>query len=119
MDNNYVSKPFWIGPQPQPVRLPPLPFNPAKQKWTLTLLPELWLTLLHRAEDHVSRRGGGESVQTRTGTVRLNDKEGLGAAVVRAVEDGTSGQTEGHAVLLAGGTDNCKSHSAGKSITSR
>ena len=74
---------------------------------TLTLLPELWLSLLHRAEDHVTRGGGGETVETSTGAVGLNHEEGLGAAVVRTVKDGTGGQTKGHAELLAGGTNNC------------
>lgn len=84
----------------------------------LTLLPELWLSLLNRAEDHVSRRGSGQAVKTSTGAVGLDDEEGLGAAVVSAVEDGTGGQTEGHAVLVARGTDNCESHSARKFMTS-
>ena len=74
---------------------------------TLTLLPELWLSLLHRAEDHVTRGGGGETVETSTGAVGLNHEEGLGAAVVRTVKDGTGGQTKGHAIFVARGTDDC------------
>ena len=72
---------------------------------TLTLLPELWLSLLNRAENHVTRGGVGETVETGTGAVGLNHEEGLGAAVVRTVKDGTGGQTEGHAELLARGTN--------------
>ena len=45
-----------------------------------------------------------ETVEVGAGAVRLNNEEGLGAAVVRAVEDGTSGETHGHPELVARGT---------------
>ena len=53
----------------------------------------------------------------RARAVRLDNEERLGAAVVRAVEDGTGGETEGHPVFLARGTDDCRSYPNGQSIT--
>ena len=79
--------------------------RPRKEEITRTLLPELWLSLLDRAKDHVAGSGSGQTVKTRSSAVRLDDEERLGAAVVRAVEHGARGQTEGHAVLVTGGTD--------------
>ena len=66
-----------------------------------TLLPQLWLPLLHGPNDHVAYTGIGESVQTRTETVGLDDVERACAAVVGAVDDGTRRETERDSVLVA------------------
>ncbi len=67
------------------------------------LLPELRLALLHGREHHVAHTGVGETIQARTEAVGLDEVEVLRAAVVRAVDDGADGQTEGDAEFGAGG----------------
>ena len=94
-------------PLPLPrLQLPSAPGPTATvQNTRLTLLPQLWLSLLHRAKNHVASGRSGQTVQAGTSAIGLNDEEGLGTAVVCTVKDGTGRQTEGHAELVTGGTD--------------
>ena len=84
-----------------------IPGDRAKKR---TLLPQLRLSLLHGRNNHIANTSIRETVEVGAGAVRLNNEEGLGAAVVRAVEDGTSGQTHGHPELVARGTRTCSAH---------
>lgn len=68
-----------------------------------TLLTQLRLALLHGCDHHVADTGVGETVQARTGAVRLDEKERLCAAVVRAVQHGASGKTHREAEFCARG----------------
>ena len=43
----------------------------------------------------------------RSESERLDDEEGLGAAVVSTVQDCANGQTEGHAEFVAGSSCAC------------
>jgi hypothetical protein len=66
-----------------------------------TLLAEVSTALLDGADDEVTDRGSGEAVLDTRETLDGDDEEGLGASVVSAVEDGTSGETGGDAELAA------------------
>lgn len=78
-------------------------------KVPLTLLPEFGLPLLHGRDDHVADTSVGETVEVGASAVRLDHVEGLGAAVVGTVEDGSGGETHSHPKLVAGGTCACSS----------
>ena len=95
-------------PSLHPSPLPSRP-NQTATKAVLTLLPQLRLSLLHGRDNHVTNTSVRETVQVGARPVRLNDIQRLGAAVVRAVEDCTSGETHGHPELVARGTRACSS----------
>ena len=73
-----------------------------------TLLTKFWFSLLHRRHDHVTDTSIGKTVQVRAKAKGLDDIKGLCAAVVCTVEDGTDGQTEGKAELVARAPCACK-----------
>jgi hypothetical protein len=68
----------------------------------LTLLSQFGLTLLDRADKHVTTTSGRESVKTTLNVADSNDVQVLGARVISAVHNSTNGETEGHTVLCAG-----------------
>ena len=74
-----------------------------------TLLPQLRLSLLDRRNNHVTNTSSGKTVQASTSAVRFDKEEGLRAAVVSAVEDGSRWETHGHTELVARGTGGWKS----------
>lgn len=55
-----------------------------------TLLSQLWLSLLDRSHDHVTRTGGRQSVQSSTDTLDGDDVEVSRARVVGAGHDRTT-----------------------------
>jgi len=73
-----------------------------------TLLSQLGLSLLHRRNNHITNTSVGQPVEVRSESKRLNNEEGLGAAVVSAVQDCTDWQTKGHAEFVAGSSCACK-----------
>ena len=77
-----------------------------------TLLPQLGLTLLDGRDDHVANTSVRQPVEVRAEAVRLDDEQRLRAAVVRAVQHGADGQTEGEAELRSRGTGRCGSGAA-------
>ena len=81
----------------------------SEEKNELTLLPQLGLSLLHGCDEHVANTGIGKSVKMRAETVRLDNEERLGAAVVRTIHHGARRQTECKAKLVAGGSRACTS----------
>ena len=91
---------------PHPAPLPSQPSQTAT-KTLLTLLPQLGLSLLHGRDNHVTNTSVRETVQVGARAVRLDNEERLGAAVVRAVENGSGGETHGHPELVARGTRAC------------
>jgi hypothetical protein len=70
----------------------------------LTLLPQLWLSLLYTGNHHITNTSIRQPIQTCSKTVRFNEKQTLCSAVVRAIQDGTHGQTERHAEFVARGS---------------
>lgn len=74
----------------------------------LTLLPQFRLSLLHRSDEHVANTSIGKSIETSTKAEGLDNKETFGAAVVSAIENSTSWETEGHPEFVARGTSACE-----------
>ena len=74
-----------------------------------TLLPQLGLTLLDGRDDHVANTSVRQPVEVRAEAVRLDDEQRLRTAVIRAVQHGADGQTEGEAELRSRGTGRCGS----------
>jgi hypothetical protein len=72
----------------------------------LTLLSQFRLTLLDRADKHVTTTSSGKSVKATLNVADGNDVQVLGARVIGTVHDGTNGQTESHTVLSSGNA-NC------------
>merc|ERR1719350_2012330 len=64
-------------------------------------LAELWLALLDGGQDHVTGRGGRQTVQATADTADGDDVQILGAGVVGAVDDGAHGQTQGNTELCS------------------
>ena len=73
----------------------------ARAKAGRTLLPQLRLSLLHRANDHIANTSIGQPVEARTEAVRLDDVQRARTAVVGAVDDGTGRETERDSVFVA------------------
>lgn len=67
-----------------------------------TFFPELRLSLLHRAHDHVANTSCGKAVQAAFDATDGHDEQVLGTRVVCAVKHSTDWQTQGDPVLLAG-----------------
>jgi len=63
----------------------------------LTLLPQLGLSLLHGGNNHVTNTSIGQPVEMGTETEGLDEEQGLGTAVICAIDNSTNGQTKGHA----------------------
>jgi hypothetical protein len=78
-----------------------------RKKNIRTLLTEFWFSLLHGCHDHVTDTSIRKAIQMRARAKWFYDKEGLCAAVVCAVEDGTDGQTEGKPEFVAGSSCAC------------
>jgi len=73
----------------------------------LTLLPQLWLSLLYTGNHHITNTSIRQPIQTRSKPVWFNEKQALCPAVVRTIQDGTYGQTERHAEFSARGSSTC------------
>jgi hypothetical protein len=73
----------------------------------LTLLSQFGLTLLDRADKHITTTSGRESVETTLDVADSDNIQVLGTRVIGAVHNSTNGKTEGHTVLCAGNA-NCK-----------
>jgi len=63
----------------------------------LTLLPQLGLSLLHGSNNHVANTSIGQPVEVGTEAERFDEEQGLGTAVICAIDNSANGQTKGHA----------------------
>jgi len=67
-------------------------------------LPELGLSLLHRAHHHIANTSSGKPVKAALDAFDSDDVKVLSTAVVSAVHERRNGKTERHLVLVAGST---------------
>mmetsp|Transcript_23573 Transcript_23573/g.33159 ORF Transcript_23573/g.33159 Transcript_23573/m.33159 type:complete len:210 (-) Transcript_23573:26-655(-) len=74
------------------------------------LLSEFGFTLLDRSQDHITRSGVGQLVQTTSNSANGDNVKILGTGIVSAVKDGTLGETDRNLHL---GTDLTTSSSFG------
>ena len=74
----------------------------------LTLLPQLRLSLFHRRNHHITNTSIREPVQAGTKSKGFDNVQRFRTTVVCAVEDGASGQTEGHAEFVTACSSTCQ-----------
>lgn len=72
-----------------------------------TLLPQFRLSLLDRSDNHVANTSIRESVKVGAESIRLDDEEGFGSAVVSAIDNCANRETECQTEFVTGCAD-CK-----------
>lgn len=66
------------------------------------LLFQSGLSFLYGGHDHITDTGGGQTIKTALDALDGDDVQVLGTRVIGAVDDGTNGQTKGHAETVTG-----------------
>jgi hypothetical protein len=70
----------------------------------LTLLPQLWLALLHQADAHIAHTRVRKSVEMRSKANRLNNEQNLRPTVIRTIHNCTDRKTKCHPKFVARGS---------------
>ncbi len=78
---------------------------PSKIQTKRTLLSQFRLSLLDRSDDHVTNTSIRESVEVGAESIRLDDEEGFGSAVVSAIDNCANWETECQTEFVTGCAD--------------
>ena len=106
VDTAFVVSPpqqdeLWKRTQTVATSTPPAhpPSAPFPTHVRLTLLPQVWLALLHCSQHQVTRTGGREAVQPAPDALHSDDVEILGSRVIGTVHNCPHGETQGYPEL--------------------